>query len=294
MTGPGGGTAPRTIGVVPHPERAHARELARRAVATLTAAGATVRLPDPDGRGLDLPGARPVPATAFAHGLDAAVSIGGDGTMLRTVSLVAGAGVPVLGVNAGRLGFLTAVEASGLEAALRNLLAGRVLVEERMLLEVRVPDRLGVPTPLLALNEAVIEKHHPGHLTRLRVRLDGRPWATYAADALIVASPTGSTAYAFSAHGPIVSPRLACILLVPASPHMLFDRTLVLDPDVEVAVEVAEDRRARLTVDGRCWGELDPGDVVGVRRAAGAARLLTLEARDFHGILRRRFRLAEE
>lgn len=282
----------RAVGLVPHPDRPAARALARRAVAWLRAQGLTVRVPAPEGVDLAEEGAEVIAPDRFAPGLDVAVSIGGDGTMLRTVDLVAAAGVPVLGVNAGRLGFLTAVDPDGLADALGRLVEGDVTIEERMMLAVTVASPGGTGGVRRALNEVVVEKRHPGHLTRLHVRLDGEPFTTYAADALIAATPTGSTAYAFSAHGPIVAPGLACLLLTPVSPHMLFDRALVLDPAVTVEIEVAEDRHSLLTVDGRLLGDLGPGDRVVVRRADRPARLVTLGARDFHRILRTRFGLA--
>lgn len=282
----------RAVGVVPHPDRPAARDLARHAVAWLQARGLRVRVPAPEGVDLAAEGVEVTAPERFAPGLEAAVSIGGDGTMLRTVDLVADAGVPVLGVNAGRLGFLTAVDPDGLADALGRLAVGDVAIEERMMLEATVVSHGRAGGVRRALNEVVVEKRHPGHLTRLHVRLDGEPFTTYAADALIVATPTGSTAYAFSAHGPIVHPGLACVLLTPVSPHMLFDRALVLAPETTVEIQVAEDRPSLLTLDGRLLGDLEPGDRVVVRRADRPARLVTFGNRDFHRILRTRFGLA--
>ena len=144
-----------------------------------------------------------------------------------------------------------------------------------------------------ALNEAVLEKPQPGRLARLDVVINGAPFTTYAADGVIVATPTGSTAYSFSARGPIVSPRLRCLLLTPVSPHMLFDRSLVLDADEELALVVSDDRPVLLTIDGRERGELEPGDVVRCTGGPRPARIVTFGPRDFHQILKAKFGLPD-
>ena len=162
------------------------------------------------------------------------MSLGGDGTLLRAVDAALAAGIPVLGVNIGRLGYLTQVEPNGPRGApWPRFLAGTHQVEERMTLEV---DGHAVPTAswwpdARALNEATVEKTVPGHTVRVAASIDDRPFVTYAADGLLVSTPTGSTAYNLSARGPVLSPRLRAIVVTPVSPHMLFDRPLVLDPD---------------------------------------------------------------
>jgi NAD+ kinase len=143
-----------------------------------------------------------------------------------------------------------------------------------------------------ALNEAVLEKPDPGRLVRFEVLINGAAFTSYAADGVIVATPTGSTAYSFSAGGPIVSPRLACFLMTPVSPHMLFDRTLVLDDDEELELRVT-DRPAVLTLDGRELGEVEPGTVVKCTCGPDPARMITFAPRDFHQILKAKFGLAD-
>ena len=151
-----------------------------------------------------------------------------------------------IGVNVGQLGYLTEVEPASLRMALKRFLAGSYDVEERMMLDVTVEAAGFEAEPChLALNEAVLEKTPMGHTVRLGVSVDGEPFTTYAADGLIVATPTGSTAYAFSARGPIVEPTHRCLLLTPVSPHMLFDRSLVLAPDRHVRIEVLGTGRPR-------------------------------------------------
>jgi len=226
-------------------------------------------------------------------GLDVAVSLGGDGTMLRTVDLVAGSGVPIIGVNVGQMGYLTDIEPSGMRAALERFLSGERTIEERMLLTVAVERSGGGRSEHLAFNEAVLEKTPMGHTVRLAVEVDGEFFTIYAADGLIVATPTGSTAYAFSARGPIVAPTHRAMLLTPVSPHMLFDRTLVLEPAARLRLVVQGHRAATLSVDGRNLGELGEGDAIVCTAADRSARLVTFGRRDFLSILKSKFGLED-
>ena len=218
------------IGLVLHHDRVEAAQEARDLASWLTAHGHGVRLTRGDAAmsGLEAHG---VAEEEFGAGLDVAVSLGGDGSILRAVSLVAAHGVAVLGVNLGQLGYLTEIEPTGLREAVERVLAGEHLIEERMLLAVSV-ERAGRPpgAPALALNDAVIGKTPTGHTVRVEVTIDDDPFTPYAADGLIVATPTGSTAYNLSARGPIVAPTHLAMVLTPVSPHMLFDRSLVLEP----------------------------------------------------------------
>jgi NAD+ kinase len=144
-----------------------------------------------------------------------------------------------------------------------------------------------------ALNEAVVEKLEPGHTVRLQVFIDGASFTSYAADGLILATPTGSTAYSLSARGPVLSPRMRAVLLTPVSPHMLFDRSLVLDPSEEVVVELLGHRRATLSIDGQPAVTLDEGDRVTVTPADQVALLVRLGERRFHQILKAKFGLTD-
>ena len=227
------------FGFVVHHERAEAATLAKEVIEWLRDDGHDVRVlrADAVATGLEAHGCD---AADLVTGLDVAVSLGGDGTMLRTLDLVGPTGVPVLGVNVGQLGYLTEVDPPHMRDALERILAGSYAIEQRMLLQVRV-DAAGWdgPDEVTAFNEAVLEKTPIGHTVRLGVHVDGEFFTTYAADGLIVATPTGSTAYSFSARGPIVAPTHRALVLTPVSPHMLFDRALVLDPEAELRVEVA-------------------------------------------------------
>ncbi len=288
----GTGTDVRTAGLVPHRERALAHELAARAAKWLGERGVTVRVPAADAGPCGLEHLA-CPESEFAEGLDVAVSLGGDGTMLRTVDIVYEAGVPVLGVNVGDMGYLTEVEPGALDRALERLLAGDYEVAERMVLQVDVVSTGPANGRWWALNEAVLEKAQSGRVARLDVLINGSFFTTYAADGVIVSTPTGSTAYSFSARGPILAPRLQCILLTPVSPHMLFDRSLVLDGDEELSFVVVDERTVVLTLDGRELGLVETGATVKCTRGPRPARMVTFGPRDFHQILKAKFGLAD-
>jgi NAD+ kinase len=232
--------------------------------------------------------------TISVDGADLLVSLGGDGTLLRSVDAALSRGIPVLGVNIGTLGFMTQVEPNDLEDALAAFLAGEHKVEERMTLSVTVtgPDgkRIAHRT---ALNEASVEKTVPGHTVRIAAFIDDRPFVTYAADGLLVATPTGSTAYNLSARGPVLSPLLRALVVTPVSAHMLFDRPMVLDPTERLRLEVREPRSAVLVVDGVTVITLDPGVQVECAEGPQPALLVTYGSRDFHAILRAKFHLAD-
>lgn len=278
-----------TVAVVPHHHRPEAAELARRAVEWLVEWGHEVRVPEPDAGAAKL-AQWAWPTDELGAGLDLAVALGGDGTMLYTVDLVCGSDVPVLGVKVGQLGYLTEVEPAGLRNALERFFAGDYHVEERMTLEVETMVE-ATGTRRMALNEAVLEKTISGHTVRLAMSINDEPFLTTAADGLIVSTPTGSTAYNFSARGPIVSPRLRGLVVTPVSPHTLFDRSLVLDDDEWVRLEVLDGRPAAFVVDGQSLGTLAPGDAVVCRAGKHDARFVTLEGRDFHQILKAKFGL---
>ena len=277
------------VGIVVHRDRSEATLLAKRAIGWLADRGHEVRLPAEDA---DTAGVAHLacPDDRLCDDLVLAVSLGGDGTMLRTVELVAEAGVPILGVNVGRLGYLPECEPDDLESALERFFAGDYVTEERMTLDVRTDGKF---QPLLALNEAWLEKTVPGHTVHMRLSIAGSPFTTYAADGLIVSTPTGSTAYNLSVRGPIVSPTLGAMIVKPVSPHQLFDFPLVVSPDEEVRIEVLEGRTATLLVDGRNAGELVPGDAVTCRGGAHPALLVRFGERDFHQILKAKFGLTD-
>jgi len=279
------------VGILPHRDRAAALDLAGRAAAWLEAHGATPVIPGPEAALVSRPDL--AADGAFPSGLDVVLSLGGDGTMLRTIDQAYEVGVAVLGVNVGQMGYLTEVESTDLDVALERLLVGDYHVEERMMLAIEVDSAGPAGGRWFALNETVLEKSRTGHMARLDVAINGALFTTYAADALIVATPTGSTAYSFSARGPIVSPRHRCLLLTPVSPHMLFDRALVLDAAEQVGITVTGSFGASMTVDGREVGHLDPGDRIACSAAPKPARVVSFVPRDFHQILKAKFGLSD-
>ncbi|MEO5680414.1 MAG: NAD(+)/NADH kinase [Acidimicrobiales bacterium] len=281
-----------TVAFLPHHERAEAAALAKAAIARLEGLGHTCRVPAGDAAATGLE-TWSVPEALLTGGLDLAVCLGGDGTMLRTIDLVGRHGVPVLGVNVGHLGYLTEVEPATLDESLDRFLVGRHQMEERMLLEVLLARHGEDPQVLRhAMNEAVV-RSAGSHMVRLEVSIAGELFTSYAADGLIVATPTGSTAYNLSARGPIVAPELHAFVVTPVAPHQLFDRSLVLSPEDDVRVELLDWRPARLLCDGVEVAVMAPGDVLTCRRGPWAARFVTFGRRDFRGILRKKFGLED-
>jgi NAD+ kinase len=281
-----------TFAMIVHQERPAAAELAHEMARWLVAQGHEVRIPAADAPHLVDLAEWAAPAETLTDGLDLAVSVGGDGTMLRAVHAVVGAGAPVLGVNLGHLGYLTEVEQGGWKEALERFLEGDYHVEERMTLDVEV-HRSGDAAPLHreALNDAVVEKLEAGHTVRLGVSIDERPFVSYAADAVIVATPTGSTAYNLSAGGPIVSPLLSALVITPVAPHLLFDRSMVLAPGESVRLDVLAGKAA-LAIDGQTLGQLAPGDFLRCAAGSHAARLVGFGDYDFRQILKAKFGLS--
>jgi NAD+ kinase len=230
-------------------------------------------------------------ATTAPPGLDLVVSVGGDGTLLRAALWGHRTGAPVLGVKVGRLGFLTEVDPDRAPELLDAWMAGEAEVDERMAL---VAEAEGAPwdEPQWALNEVIVEKRARHRVVRLAAWVGEDYVTTFSADGVIVATPTGSTAYSFSARGPIVSPRLPSLVLTPVSAHMVFDRAIVLSPDEQVTLEVQEDEPGFLSADGRRGLELPIGSRVRIRRAEQPARVVrSKRAESFYSLLRRKFQL---
>ena len=281
------------ISMMVHPERNEALEVAAALADYLETSGNDVRI---DEVGASAVGRSELGCSTenFAADADLAVSIGGDGTMLRTFERVAQAGVPVLGVNVGHLGYLTEFEADEAQTAVDKALRGDLPVEERLMIQSRVQRFDGeIEGTWIGLNEAVVEKKSQGHTVRLEVTIDDSPFATYAGDGLIVSTPTGSTAYNLSARGSIVAPTHWSLQLTPVAPHMLFDRSLVLRPDTEIRISVVGEREANLSVDGRSVAALRDGDVMIATRSEVIARLVTSGSGGFQQVLKQKFGLKD-
>jgi NAD+ kinase len=233
--------------------------------------------------------------TQELEGVDLLVSLGGDGTMLRTVGLALGTDVPVLGVNLGHFGYLTAVEPDGLRRAIERFLSGDYHLERRMTVEVRVLP-VGSDRPRLSetgLNDIVLARPSGTHTISASVAISGERFLRYAADAIIVSTPTGTTGYNLSARGPIVLPTLRCLVLTPVSPHMLFDRSLVLDSSVTVSMELGGRFDADLIVDGVPCGQLEVGERLVCSGGTRDATLVSFGDRDFETVLKNKFHLTD-
>lgn len=280
-----------TVVLIGRSDRPEARSAAQRACDWLAARGhSVVGLPE-DIQRLGVQGMC-AQSDPFEHA-DLVLSVGGDGTMLRAVSLVGSRRIPVLGINVGLLGYLAEVEPAHLEESLERFFSGRYVTEERLVLDVRVVHIDGRHRELRALNEASFEKTKSGQTIRLAVSIDDAPFTTFQADGLLVATPTGSTAYTLSARGPIVSPTHQAILVTPLAPHMLFDRSLVLDSTEVVDVEVVGDRDVVMAVDGQEICTLSVGDSVSCRGSATPALFVRLEPNRFHQVLKTKFGLSD-
>jgi len=213
--------------------------------------------------------------------VDLLVTLGGDGSILRTARVAAAHGVPILGINLGRVGFLTEADPETWRDVLSQALTGGYWVEERMMLRTvarRGGEVLGTAE---ALNDVVVGRGAQARVVHLYTEVDGGYLATYVADALIVATPTGSTAYALAAGGPVMPPQLRNILLVPVSPHLSMGRPIVLSEGVTVCIVVAGGRPAVLTVDGEVQAELESGDEVRVEASPHMARFARVQERTY-------------
>jgi NAD+ kinase len=225
--------------------------------------------------------------------LELVIVLGGDGTILRSAELVRGSAAPLLGINLGHVGFLAESERDDLAETVRRALAGEYEVEERMTLAVRVKVDSEVVYETWALNEATVEKASRERMLEVVIEVDGRPLSTFGCDGVVMSTPTGSTAYAFSAGGPVVWPSLDALLLVPLSPHALFGRPLVVGPESVLAVEVLDRTQGTgvLWCDGRRTHGLPRGARVIVRRSPVPVRLARLHPGPFTDRLVNKFNL---
>ncbi len=214
---------------------------------------------------------------------DLFITLGGDGSILRAAQQTASTGTPILGVNMGRVGFLTETSPEEWQPTLERALAGEGWIETRMMLSVTLLHHGQRIAQEHALNDAVVSRGAQARTVRLKTFIDGAKLTRYVADGLILATPTGSTAYAYAIGGPILPPWLDNILLIPAAPHLSLERPLVLGADAVIEVEVNTEIPGMLTVDGRMEGELHNGDVVRIERSPLQARFLRLRNRcDFY------------
>ena len=273
----------RTVLVTAHTGRENALRSARFVADRLTAAGIAVRTLAGE---FASPGTQEVPASATAaEGAELVIVLGGDGSLLRAAELSRPAGVPLIGVNLGHVGFLAEAEPDGLADLVERVVAREYAVEERMTIDVTVRRNGTGIASTWALNEATVEKAARERVIEVIIEIDGRPLSRWGGDGAVCSTPTGSTAYAFSAGGPVVWPEVEALLLVPISAHALFAPPMVVSPQSVLAVELivaSETSGAVLWCDGRRKVDLPPGARVEVRRGALPvllARLQTSESR---------------
>ncbi|BAF59379.1 MAG: NAD(+)/NADH kinase [Pelotomaculum sp.] len=230
-----------------------------------------------------------VPQRQLVEQAQCMLVLGGDGTLLRTARRVAFSGTPVIGINLGHLGFLTEIDIPDTFPSLRKLLDGQYYIEERMMLEARVIRQGAAVEKLLGLNDAVITKGAFARISYFEMYVNDEYVNTYSADGIIIASPTGSTAYSLSAGGPVVTPELDLMLITPICPHTLWARPMVIAPDSVVRVDVLKGGgEIMLTMDGQHGFSLRRNDQVVVRRAEKRARFIRLKSRDFFTVLRKK------
>ena len=217
---------------------------------------------------------------------DMVLAVGGDGTMLAAVQIALRSEVPVLGFNLGTIGFLTEAEPDEAERVVRRLMSGDYQLDERMTVTARVGDASAT-----GVNDVVVEKVDSQRLIDLEVTIDGDRFLTYRADGLIISTPTGSTAYSFSAGGPLVDPDLDALVLAPVAAHSLFDRPLVVPSGAQVEVRVGTDRPVKVSVDKISLGHLAMGDRVLVAKGSSPARFVTFGNRNFPALVTEKFGL---
>ena len=283
----------KRVGLVAKPDAAEAQRVVRQVVEWLGARGLTVVL--------EKETAALVPSTSVTSAgkselpgqVDALIVLGGDGTLLSMARAVGDLGVPILGVNLGGLGFLTATTLEEMLPALEALVAEGMAVEERMMLAARVVRSGQATGEYIALNDVVITKSAMSRIIDLAVSVDGRHATAYRADGLIISTPTGSTAYNLSAGGPILFPTMDAVVLTPIAPHTLSNRPIVLPGAQRIDVTLRVDQEVMLTMDGQVGVPLRERDVVEVQKARARIRLLRFAQKDFFSVLRTKLKWGE-
>jgi NAD+ kinase len=281
------------VGIVAKPDAAEAPGIVRRLIEWLGARGLAVLL-DKETASLVADLSLPQASRSDLPGqVDVIVVLGGDGTLLGVARAVGALGVPILGVNLGGLGFLTATTLDEMMPALEAFLAGRMVIEERMMLAARVRRNAAAGGEFLALNDVVIMKSAMSRIIDLSVAVDGEPATAYRADGLIIATPTGSTAYSLSAGGPILFPTMDAVVLTPICSHTLTNRPIVLPGTQRIEVTLLSSQEIVLTVDGQVGFGLRERDSVEVARAASRIRLVRFPHKHFFSVLRTKLKWGE-
>jgi NAD+ kinase len=281
------------IGLIAREDRSDASEVLRELVRWLRRRGCQVVV-DPETAALVADGTRIVERGRLAEEVDLIVVLGGDGTLLSAAHMVGGRGVPILGVNLGHLGFLTATTLEALYPTLEPVLRGEYAAEERMMLATSLSRDGNVLAEYLALNDVVVTKGTQGRLIDLEVSADGQLMTAYRADGLIIATPTGSTAYNLSASGPILFPTMDAVVLTPICSHALTNRPIVLPATIRLDVALlADSPNVVLWLDGQPGLPVTAKDVVQVRRADARIRLIRDPQKTYFQVLRTKLKWGE-
>ncbi|MBA2743061.1 MAG: NAD(+)/NADH kinase [Chthoniobacterales bacterium] len=279
---------PKTIGLIAHPGKAGSpalvravrEEFARASVRVLVESATAALVNDTGGRAL----------AEIAREADLLVVLGGDGTILRVVGQLGAQIKPIFGINVGSLGFLTCASSSDHAEAVRCIVQGEMVFSQRTLLEVTVRSE-SAPTMLTGLNDAVFSRGEVSRLIRLETAVNGEPLTEFNADGLIIATPTGSTAYSLSAGGPILAPESGALVITPICPHVLTNRSIIVGEDAVIDVlATGRDQPVYLTVDGREAIRLDPGVTVTVRKASRELPLAAMPGVSFFGVVRQKLK----
>jgi NAD+ kinase len=286
-------TPPPAVLLVGHARRAAAIEVAQDLSRRLCEAGVTVRVLAEEAAVLGCEGAVTVASGPLAaRGAELVVALGGDGTLLRAAEIARPQGTPLLGVNLGHVGFLAEADPVALDVTAAKILSGDYEVEERLALDVTVIRDGQVVIRDWALNDVSLEKAARQHLVTVVLEIDGRPLSRWGCDGIVCATPTGSTAYAFSAGGPVVWPSVQALLVVPLSAHALFARPLVVSPASTVAIELTDTPAvAVMFCDGRRTHQVESGDRLEVVRSDAPVRLVRLRTAPFTDRLVDKFQL---
>jgi len=283
----------KRVGLVAKPDAAEAQRVVRQVVEWLTARGLTVVLEKETAALAPSASVTSASKSDLPGQVEALIVLGGDGTLLSMARAVGDLGVPILGVNLGGLGFLTATTLEEMLPALEALLAGGMAVEERMMLAARDVRGGQATGDYIALNDVVITKSAMSRIIDLAVSVDGRHATAYRADGLIISTPTGSTAYNLSAGGPILFPTMDAVVLTPIAPHTLSNRPIVLPGAQRIDVTLRVDQEVMLTMDGQVGVPLRERDVVEVQKARARIRLLRFDQKDFFSVLRTKLKWGE-
>jgi len=280
---------PKTIGLIAHTGKAGVAELTRTIAAELERAKLSVLLEEATAALAGLPDGRA--AADLGREADLLVVLGGDGTILHLVGQLGENIKPVFGINMGALGFLTCSNSNAYAEAVECIAAGKMVFSERTLLDVAVKTGAGNPSRMIALNDVVLSRGEVSRLVRLKTSVNGETLTEFNADGLIVATPTGSTAYSLSAGGPILAPESGAFVITPICPHVLTNRSIIVDENAVIEVEVTErEYPVFLTVDGREPLRMEGGTAVEIRKSNRVLPLASLPGVSFFGVVRQKLK----